>query len=102
MKSTECIPALRALGDPSRLKITEILLDGPLSVNELASRLGTRQYNVSKHVRILKEAGILVSNRRGKEVICEVAPEYRSKRASQTRVVNLGCCSFRFDDGSCA
>lgn len=97
MKSDECLPALRALADPTRLRIVERLLSGDHSVNELAEHLGTPQYNVSKHLRILREAGITVAVREGKEVYYKVAKEFRAKARAGGWAVELGCCTFRFD-----
>lgn len=97
MKSDECLPALRALADETRFKIVELLLAGDHNVNALAEHLGTPQYNVSRHLRILREAGIIVSNREGKEVFCEVAKEFRAKLKAGGYVMDLGCCSFRFE-----
>lgn len=48
-----------ALGEPSRLKIVELLRGGPLSVGEIASALGIRQPQVSKHLRVLGDSGIV-------------------------------------------
>lgn len=96
MKTDECLPALRALGDPTRMKIVERLLTGDHNVNELAEHLDTPQYNVSKHVRILREAGIVTTSRVGKETRCEVASEFRTKLREGGWVVDLGCCTFRF------
>jgi len=48
-----------ALGEPSRLRIVELLRDGPLSVGEIVDRLGIRQPQVSKHLRVLDESGIV-------------------------------------------
>ncbi len=50
---------LSALAEPNRLKIVELLRDGPLSVNEVASRLHLRQPQVSKHLQTLQQAGIV-------------------------------------------
>lgn len=50
----------RALGEPSRLRIVETLRHGPTSVGELADLLDIRQPQVSKHLRVLGEAGIVV------------------------------------------
>jgi DNA-binding transcriptional ArsR family regulator len=48
-----------ALGEPSRLRIVELLRSGPLSVGEIVERLGIRQPQVSKHLRVLGEAQIV-------------------------------------------
>lgn len=97
MKTDECLPALRALADPTRMKIVERLLTGDHNVNELAEHLGTPQYNVSKHIRVLRESGIVTASRQGKETRCEVAPEFRTRLREGGWVVDLGCCSFRFE-----
>lgn len=71
MKST----MMKALGEPNRLQIVELLRSGPLTVGEIAESLKIRQPQASKHLRILNEAGILevqaVANRR----ICKLRQE---------------------------
>lgn len=51
--------ALTALAEPTRLKIVELLRDGPLTVNQIAERLGLGQPQASKHLRTLHEAGLV-------------------------------------------
>jgi DNA-binding transcriptional ArsR family regulator len=57
-----------ALAEPNRLHIVELLREGPLTVGEITDRLRLRQPQVSKHLRILLEAGIVelhaIANRR--------------------------------------
>ncbi|MNO20806.1 Transcriptional repressor SdpR [compost metagenome] len=48
-----------ALAEPTRLRIVEILKDGPMSVGDIAERLGLRQPQASKHLRVLLEAGLV-------------------------------------------
>ncbi|WP_341281338.1 metalloregulator ArsR/SmtB family transcription factor [Paenibacillus sp. FSL H8-0537] len=48
-----------ALSDPTRLRIMELLVDGSLTVGEIADRLHIRQPQASKHLRILLEAGLV-------------------------------------------
>lgn len=49
----------RALAEPSRLQIVDLLLDEPLPVGSVAERLGIRQPQASKHLRALSDAGLL-------------------------------------------
>jgi len=56
----DTIATLRALAEPNRLRIVELLRTGPLAVGEIGERLGMRQPQVSKHLRVLKEAGLAV------------------------------------------
>lgn len=48
-----------ALGEPSRLQIVELLRPRPFSVGDIAEKLGIRQPQVSKHLRVLREAGVV-------------------------------------------
>lgn len=88
---------LKALADQTRWGIVRALLDESLTVNELTERLGASQYNVSKHLRILEEAGVVKRNKQGKHVHCEVVPDFRQELARNRNVLDLGCCVFRFD-----
>lgn len=49
----------RVLGEPLRLRILQLLLEGERSVMELAGALGTSQPNVSKHLRRMQDAGLV-------------------------------------------
>lgn len=57
-----------ALAEPHRLNIVELLRNGPLSVGEIAERLGLGQPQASKHLRVLNDAGLVeirpIANRR--------------------------------------
>ena len=50
---------LSALAEPNRLRIVELLREGPYSVGEIVDRLLLRQPQVSKHLRVLSEAGLV-------------------------------------------
>jgi DNA-binding transcriptional ArsR family regulator len=50
---------LHALSEPNRLRIVEHLREGPLTVGELTNRLQLRQPQVSKHLRVLHESGVV-------------------------------------------
>jgi DNA-binding transcriptional ArsR family regulator len=53
------IETLRALGEPNRFHIVELLREGPRPVGEMVERLGLQQPQVSKHLRVLSEAGVV-------------------------------------------
>lgn len=88
---------LKALADTTRWSIVRELLAAPLTVGELEERLDVSQYNVSKHLRILREAGIVETEREGKHVRCRVADDFRRRLTRNETVLDLGCCTFRFD-----
>jgi DNA-binding transcriptional ArsR family regulator len=50
---------LSALAEPNRLHIVELLRDGPRTVGEIADQLRLRQPQVSKHLRVLSDAGLV-------------------------------------------
>ena len=50
---------MSALAEPNRMKIVELLRDGPLTVGEIAERLGIRQPQASKHLKVLSDHGLL-------------------------------------------
>ena len=63
----------RALGDETRLRIIGLLAEhGPLPVNELSARVGLSQPLISWHLRILRLAGLVDTQRQGREVICRL------------------------------
>ena len=94
--SNDCVVALRALGDNTRARIVGMLLDAPLDVGEIAKRTGISQYNTSKHLRILRLAGLLELNKQGRRHLYAL-PDSLRRQAAQSGVLDLGCCSFRFD-----
>jgi DNA-binding transcriptional ArsR family regulator len=73
---------LSALAEPNRLRIVEYLREGPRSVGDISHQLVIRQPQVSKHLRVLSEAGIV-----------EVRP------VAQLRVYQLRAQPFQELDG---
>jgi DNA-binding transcriptional ArsR family regulator len=65
----------RAIGEPLRVRMLDLLRDGELSVNELAERLGAGQQNVSKHLAVLVDAGMLGRRKEGTHVYYRIADE---------------------------
>jgi DNA-binding transcriptional ArsR family regulator len=64
-----------ALGDPSRRAILELLGDGDRSVREVADALPISRPAVSKHLRLLKQAGLVDEERRGTRSIYRLREE---------------------------
>ena len=58
----------RLLAEPTRLRLLDRLRDGEATVQELADELETSQQNVSKHLAMLAEAGVLARRRQGTRV----------------------------------
>jgi DNA-binding transcriptional ArsR family regulator len=56
-----------ALGEPNRFRIVEFLRTGPRAVNDIGSRLKLRQSQVSQHLKVLKEVGLVAAERRAQQ-----------------------------------
>ena len=65
----------RVIGEPMRIRLLDALRDGPLTINELTEALGASQQNVSKHVGVLAQAGIVAREKEGTRVRCSIADE---------------------------
>ncbi len=65
----------RVIGEPMRIRILDRLRDGEATVAELTESLGTSQQNVSKHLAVLHEAGILGRRKQGTHTIYAIADE---------------------------
>ena len=92
-----CIAALKALGEETRLRILRLLFKEPLSVNKIAEALDVSQYNVSKHLRIMREAGLLELEKQGKQRLYSVMEDLKAEVAASNNILDLGCCTFRLD-----
>jgi DNA-binding transcriptional ArsR family regulator len=66
---------LEVLAEPSRRRILDALREGELSVGALVDRLGTSQPLVSKHLRVLREAGLVDVRVDGQRRLYRVRPE---------------------------
>ena len=97
MTGLDCMPVLKALSEINRLRIMRLLLNEQLGVGKIAHRLKISEYNASKHLRILKEAGLLEMKQSGKQRLYGVAPRLKDKLTANRNVLELGCCTFRFD-----
>ena len=64
---TDALEIFRALADPTRLRILALLRAMELSIGELAQVLGQSQPRVSRHVKILADAGIAERRKEGKQ-----------------------------------
>ncbi len=67
--------ALSALAEPNRMRIVELLRDGPLTVGEIADRVGLRQPQTSKHLKVLSDKGIVEVQADANRRIYQLRPE---------------------------
>ncbi|WP_051145140.1 helix-turn-helix transcriptional regulator [Thiomicrorhabdus sp. Kp2] len=64
--------ALKAMGHPLRLKILCVIGEKELPVMDIVKQVGTTQSNISQHIDILREKGIITSRRDGSKILCKV------------------------------
>ena len=67
--------ALTALAEPTRREILRLLLEEPRSVGELAAALHANQPSTSKHLRVLREAGVVTVRAEAQRRWYELRPE---------------------------
>ena len=68
--------SLKAMADPTRLRILQELMENERTVSELIALVGTSQGNVSKHLAILKRAHLVASTREGTSVCYRLSAEF--------------------------
>ena len=64
--------AFRALADETRRKILRLLRDGPLTSGEIAVRFDSSWPTISRHLAVLREAGLVMTERHGQEIRYEL------------------------------
>src|SRR5262245_15847919 len=64
-----------AMGDPTRRAIFERLADGPQAVGELAAEFPVSRPAVSQHLKVLKDAGLVVDRRSGNRRVYQLNPD---------------------------
>jgi len=92
-----CSGKLKVLADKTRLAVLECLLGGPSHVGPLAERLDVEQSLLSHHLRVLRRAGLVESEREGKSILYRVTADARVD--GREYAVNLGCCQLHLEPG---
>ena len=87
----EATAAMRAMAHPLRLKILCLVGNQELSVLEIVEAVGTTQSNVSQHLALLKEHGLLDSRKQANKVFYRIEDPRVLKMISLTREI---FCSF--------
>ena len=64
-----------AVAEPARRQLLDLLLSAPRAVGELVEATGMSQPNTSRHLRGLRDAGLVTSRAAGKRRVYEVRPE---------------------------
>jgi len=87
---------MTALGDPTRRAIFERLAQGPLPVNEIARELPVSRPAVSQHLKVLKQAGLVIDERDGTRRLYRIDPAgIGALRAYLDRFWNQALAAFK-------
>ncbi|MEZ5326922.1 MAG: metalloregulator ArsR/SmtB family transcription factor [Verrucomicrobiales bacterium] len=97
MALPDCSDILKALADTSRQRLVKALLKGDRSVNELTEMLQLPQYAISKHLKVLREAGIIDARAIAQRREYFIATTFRRRLEEDGPVLDFGCCTFRMD-----
>jgi len=101
LQSDVCARYLKALGEPDRLKIIQCLQSGPKNVTELAEHLDRELVNVSHHLGVLRHAGLVQDEKRGKYVVYSLLPSVlakKKKNGHSKEILDLGCCRLEWGE----
>jgi DNA-binding transcriptional ArsR family regulator len=95
-----CARLLKALADPERLRIVSCLRGGPRNVSALAAQLREELANVSHHLGVLRQAGLVLHRKEGKYVVYCLHPDVFRPATSGQRAdcLDLGCCRLELND----
>ena len=92
---SSCAGLLKVLADETRLAVVRQLMERPKHVGEINESLRLEQSLLSHHLKMLREAGLVVAKRDGKAVLYSLSPEF--KGSSSGEAINLGCCLISFE-----
>ncbi|HEY5312150.1 MAG TPA: metalloregulator ArsR/SmtB family transcription factor [Pirellulales bacterium] len=99
-----CAKRLRALADPERLRIVNLLFDGPRNVSDLADLLHDEIVKVSHHLGVLRRADLVQTRKEGRFVQYTLHPDVlrNPQSATSSHSIELGCCRLELPASSVA
>jgi DNA-binding transcriptional ArsR family regulator len=106
LQPKRCAELLAALAAPERLRIVRLLADGPRTVTEITEALDIKPLNVSHHLGVLKNSGLIEGEKKGRFVWYALRPgvlEEAVEAGVPREAINLGCCKLELPcdgDGS--
>ena len=84
---------LRLLADPERLLIIQALREGPKNVGEIGASTDQKIANVSHHLKVLREGGLVESQRDGRYMQYRLSPSaFIPAKAGSADLLDIGCC----------
>lgn len=101
LQAQSCAEQLKALSEPIRLRIIDVLRQGPMTVGDIAEFLETELVTVSHHLGILKNAELVSAKRDGRHMVYSLCPDILQKTAGKhpREFLNFGCCRLELPEG---
>lgn len=93
LNSEFCAERLKALAEPLRLRIVDLLRNGELTVSDIAAFLEAEVVTVSHHLQILKRANLVAPHREGRFIYYRLHEDLlKASGRNKTQFLDLGCC----------
>jgi DNA-binding transcriptional ArsR family regulator len=92
LQSESCAEKLKALGEPLRVRIIDLLRDGEKTVSEIAENLQEEIVNVSHHLKILFHAGLVEKTKRGRFMVYRLHSDVSASTKAGKQHLDFGCC----------
>ena len=104
LQPDRCAEVLAALAAPERLRIIRLLADGERNVSEIIAGADIPALNVNHHLTVLKHAGLIRGEKRGRFVVYSITPQVLNEviqAGVSKEALDLGCCQLVLppDDG---
>lgn len=91
-QAKQCADLLQAIAEPNRIRIIECLRTGSKNVTELAKLLSVEIVNVSHHLGVLRQAGLVQDEKQGRFVVYTLHPKHFNNDSTKVTVLELGWC----------
>jgi len=92
----KCAERLKAVADPDRLRVVNLLRQGPLTVGEMCEKLPMELAKLSHHLGVLRSSDIVQFAKQGRHRIYRLNPEVSSADLSAGSL-DFGCCRLELD-----
>src|SRR5262245_8736960 len=91
-QAEKCAKMLQAIAEPNRIRIIECLRTGSMNVTQLAKALGVEIVNVSHHLGVLRNAGLVEDIKDGRFVVYSLHSKVFRNDGSKATYLDLGWC----------
>lgn len=97
LQPDRCAELLGALAAPERLKIVQILRNGPRNVGEIAELLKTSVVNASHHLSVLRHAHLVCHEKQGRFMLYSLPSKILHDDKGE-QCLDLGCCKLELPE----